>query len=580
MEFRVQKKTELLDAPNGQQIDVLTVNKHLIGTGQTSGEFTEVTTDNNKRGFVKTADISPIGAQPLPVLNEGDFVAQCASVEGAINDVDSIAPWFVSADYLIACSVIQTDLANVAAELPESGATGPLQMTAKQWDEFLKSGIPIAAEFKQGDFKNAILQVFGAAFRMHANAKAISALKTPAGSNDPFVPNYLNLLHADLTGSVKAAVAIFDAALSDTDKGKTIDVILKTALSDAETAGVVNAYRQFTGAEGQPKTVTDFVHATDSALNSALQRAYDLLQQFVPEVLVTVKQGEAPWFDVAQNEEAAGVAEPNKRILEYFKATDLKPQPTSTDTPWCGAFAAFCMAQSGSTVAASSIPKGSARAANWKNWGTQLPVKSPDIPQGAVVVLSPGEGTGGSGHVGFFVTYAPDGKTVQLLGGNQSNSVKYSNFSVSRIAAINWLDLGPTTTQDQNDAQASDLPISKAAFDLIVEFEVTSEAVYRKKYFAPEWPGFSSGVTIGIGYDVGQTKASVFESDWKGIISDNMYNALLQTVGVTGPAAKPLAARLKSVVNIPWEKALQVHTNRVIPRWVAWSRACWSIRTS
>jgi hypothetical protein len=47
--------------------------------------------------------------------------------------------------------------------------------------------------------------------------------------------------------------------------------------------------------------------------------------------------------------------------------------------------------------------------------------------------------------------------------------------------------------------------VSERAIQLIVYFEVTDEATYRRKYQRPVWPGLNSGVTIGIGYDVGYT---------------------------------------------------------------------------
>lgn len=566
--LRIKKTTALLDAPNGRQIDILAPSDSITATGQVSGEFTEVDTSFNKRGWVRTADCESLDSVPRSPVDVGDFVAYCISVEAAFNDQGSTAPWFVSADFLIARAIIETDIKNAGPKVAGSDAVGPLQVSSQEWARFLSSGSPLVGGFTPPDFDHPLKQVYGAAYRMSDDAKQISALKTPAGAKDTFVPSYLDLFHAYLTGSAKAAVAILDAANSDADNNKPIRDCLQAAMNADEIKVFCQVRSQFTGTDAQPKTVAAFVQATEAALNAALGRAFDLIKQYVPEVLATVKQGEAPWFDVAQAEETDGVAEPNPHILGYFKATDYRPLPTSTDTPWCGAFAAFCMAQSGSAAAAASIPKGAARAANWKTWGRQLPLQSNDVPQGAVIVLTPGAGTGGSGHVGFFVGYSADRKTVELLGGNQSNKVKKSTYPVSRIASINWLDLQPAVTAEQAGAQPSNSPISQAAFDLIVEFEVTSKAVYEKKYRGPEWPGESSGVTIGIGYDVGQTAENVFRGDWRGVISDPMLNALAQTCGITGPAAKQEVNRLKGSVDISWDQAIQVHTDHVIPRWV------------
>lgn len=110
---------------------------------------------------------------------------------------------------------------------------------------------------------------------------------------------------------------------------------------------------------------------------------------------------------------------------------------------------------------------------------------------------------------------------------------------------------------------------SKAAFDLIVSEEVTSEAVYSKKYRKPEWPGAQSGATVGIGYDLGQTSKATITSDWKGRVSGEMLEAMLSASGITGEAAKPVAQRLRAKIDIPWDVARAVHEARVIPRWEA-----------
>jgi hypothetical protein len=102
---------------------------------------------------------------------------------------------------------------------------------------------------------------------------------------------------------------------------------------------------------------------------------------------------------------------------------------------------------------------------------------------------------------------------------------------------------------------------------MIVEFEVTDQQTYEKLYRQPTWPGGSSGVTVGIGYDVGYATKKQFESDWRGKISDDMIAALETALGVTGEAARPIAADLRQSVDIPWNSAIAVHSGAVIPRW-------------
>lgn len=112
--------------------------------------------------------------------------------------------------------------------------------------------------------------------------------------------------------------------------------------------------------------------------------------------------------------------------------------------------------------------------------------------------------------------------------------------------------------------------ISQAAFDLIVQSEVSSRALYEKKYRHPEWPKEQSGVTIGIGYDVGQNSKKQFLSDWSGRIPDEMVKALVKCCGVTGPAAAPLARALRDVVDIPWDVALDVFLEHDVPRYLGY----------
>lgn len=109
--------------------------------------------------------------------------------------------------------------------------------------------------------------------------------------------------------------------------------------------------------------------------------------------------------------------------------------------------------------------------------------------------------------------------------------------------------------------------ISQDAFDKIVEWEVGSKAQYERRYRHPERPGGQSGITIGIGYDVGYSTAARLRSDWGGLISDAMINALVPCCGVTGVAAQALLDSVKSLVDVPWDAAMAVYEKKDIPKW-------------
>ena len=116
------------------------------------------------------------------------------------------------------------------------------------------------------------------------------------------------------------------------------------------------------------------------------------------------------WLEIAEQE--LGVHETpgpkaTARIVEYGKATSLKA--TSDEIPWCAAFVGWCLAQAG------IAPTGSAAAASYYDWGVEI-----DEPEEGCIVVFPH-------HVTFFVEW--DGDLLRCLGGNQADSVKYSNFS-------------------------------------------------------------------------------------------------------------------------------------------------------
>lgn len=108
--------------------------------------------------------------------------------------------------------------------------------------------------------------------------------------------------------------------------------------------------------------------------------------------------------------------------------------------------------------------------------------------------------------------------------------------------------------------------ISDAARDMIVGFEVTSRDNYERALQRPTWPKAGSGVTIGIGYDVGAGVSSKDKlwDDWRGKIPDSMIKALEPCVGVTGSAANALLPQVQNVV-VPWDAAVDVYTSTTIP---------------
>lgn len=575
MTLLIVRTTGFFDQPGGRKIANRFPNELVEPTGNTNGNLIEVTLKSGETGWILKADCEPDSGS-RPSADPGFFVDNCLGAERAFNNVASTAPWYVSADFLIARALLETKIVNVGPDVG-SDAAGPLLVSSKEWQRFLAGAdASLKLDLRPNDFDDWLKQISAAAYSMSADAKAISdAMQKAAGggtgkvgdgSSDPFLPDYLNLLHAYYTNMDTAAALI--VAINDDDaKAKPVSGVF-TGMDATQTAQLFAKRSASFGTALQPKTVAQFFDTTAASLDQALKDAFGLIKQLAPEEMAQIKQGEAPWFDVALQAEAAHISEAdNPDVIEgYFEATDLGRQTKVLN--WCGAFVAHCMKDSGNAEAVQSVPKGAATAISWGSFGAGLSVRAEDVPLGAVVLLSPSPGTNTTGHVGFCVQFLDNGNSIQLLGGNQSKRVQRSTFPATRIRAIRWLDLEASNVRSGFDSDSSKSQISQQAFDLIVFFEVSSQGLYEKKYRRPTWPGGASGVTIGIGYDVGYATADQLRSDWSGKISDSMIAGLEAAIRVHGAAAAPLAQQLGATVDVPFEAAISVHRDCVLPRWV------------
>ncbi|MDX1530252.1 MAG: hypothetical protein R3362_01870 [Rhodothermales bacterium] len=115
------------------------------------------------------------------------------------------------------------------------------------------------------------------------------------------------------------------------------------------------------------------------------------------------------------------------------------------------------------------------------------------------------------------------------------------------------------------------LTVSKKGLDLIVAHEIGSEALYRRRFKNPLWPGGQSGVTIGIGYDLGFNSARQIEKDWSGHVADADLAALLTVAGLKGQKAKQAVSRVKHV-EIPLDVAKRVYFTSTLPRYALLTR--------
>ncbi|REL27746.1 TIGR02594 family protein [Thalassotalea euphylliae] len=176
-------------------------------------------------------------------------------------------------------------------------------------------------------------------------------------------------------------------------------------------------------------TGASFVASAKASMSSI--NLSDGMPSWLRSVNVFSASAAPDWLDIAEDElgeaEIPGRAK-NARIGEYHATVLGKVR--DEDDPWCASFVNWVLEKAGYTGA------DSAWSHHWKNWGDGI--SKPAV--GAVAFIDWGKvypnkpKKQGRGHVGFVVGQTPNGRIV-LLGGNQSNAVKYAQFGRAKIAA-------------------------------------------------------------------------------------------------------------------------------------------------
>ncbi len=110
------------------------------------------------------------------------------------------------------------------------------------------------------------------------------------------------------------------------------------------------------------------------------------------------------------------------------------------------------------------------------------------------------------------------------------------------------------------------MSVSRMGLEQLVAFEIVSKAYYNRFLKSPIWPGGESGVTIGIGYDLGFHSKSQIEKDWKGKIDDKDLKDLLKVSGFKKNDAKKKIKKLKHI-SISLDAAQEVFLTSVLPNW-------------
>lgn len=143
-------------------------------------------------------------------------------------------------------------------------------------------------------------------------------------------------------------------------------------------------------------------------------------------------------FDIAQvfvGTEEVGGAMDNPQILAMLRLDNSWPE--GDEVPWCSAFVNYI-------CKLLRLPRSkSLLARSWLEVGKSVDLENAEAGFDVVVLKrghgdQPGvENTTAPGHVGFYAGHSD--RWVQLLGGNQGNSVKVARYAVSRVLSVRRL---------------------------------------------------------------------------------------------------------------------------------------------
>jgi len=107
--------------------------------------------------------------------------------------------------------------------------------------------------------------------------------------------------------------------------------------------------------------------------------------------------------------------------------------------------------------------------------------------------------------------------------------------------------------------------ISDSAIEQIVLFETGGRGFYDSQQNHPYWPGVSSGVVLGFGYDLGYVTVEQFKQDWSQYLPPDAVGPLTTVVGMKGPEASAIVDRFKDI-KITWDTAQTVFRTATLPR--------------
>jgi V8-like Glu-specific endopeptidase len=117
-----------------------------------------------------------------------------------------------------------------------------------------------------------------------------------------------------------------------------------------------------------------------------------------------------------------------------------------------------------------------------------------------------------------------------------------------------------------SDRESVERAIGERGVRFIIGHEVSSPQEYRLRYKNPILPGGQSGITIGIGYDLGHHTLAELNQHWGGLLPQETLRRLAPCIGRKRPGAASLLPGVRDI-EIPYETALEVFRRASLPKY-------------
>jgi hypothetical protein len=108
----------------------------------------------------------------------------------------------------------------------------------------------------------------------------------------------------------------------------------------------------------------------------------------------------------------------------------------------------------------------------------------------------------------------------------------------------------------------------------VINFESGGRLYYNRRLSKPTWPGGASGVTIGIGADLGYMTNQEYVKYFSKFFNQNDNSRLASVIGLKGQVAKNSLHKV-SGVELNWENAISAFIDWTLPKFWRLTNGIW-----